>query len=383
MASYRYERDIRPEDLVQTPPRPLTPRERRANWWHYHWYYVALLLAALLAAGWYLQNRLTEVRPDHVVTVVGRVQPDEALLDELRARLEAVSADENGDGQVAVEVRGVWLDLAALREGGDLARLMESSEERLNADFYLGESMVFLVDDPAGLEQLYGCFRYLAGWRTSPCRRRTACWPACRPRRKGRGTWPAASPPARRKAPACPAGTDCGPRWRHKRKDVCMETLETSPLAALPAVRVLGRHTPDHPETLFWTAGGLEMLYTGSELRVEWEADYSTMEPWVSVELNGGWISRFALPKGRSRSCLFRGMTPGKAKHVRILKDSQAMFDDPAHMRRTGPSCPCRSQSCGSNSWGTASPAAKGPSARWRKRTGWGPSSRPRTTTPA
>ena len=66
-----------------------------------------------------------------------------------------------------------------------------------------------------------------------------------------------------------------------------METLETSPLAALPAVRVLGRHTSDHPETLFWTAGGLEMLYTGSELWVEWEADYSTMEPWVSVELNG------------------------------------------------------------------------------------------------
>lgn len=118
-----------------------------------------------------------------------------------------------------------------------------------------------------------------------------------------------------------------------------METLETSSLAALPAVRVLGRHTPDHPETLFWTAGGLEMLYTGSELWVEWEADYSTMEPWVSVELNGGWISRFALPKGRSRSCLFRGMTPGKAKRVRILKDSQAMFDDPAHLLRATALC--------------------------------------------
>ena len=118
-----------------------------------------------------------------------------------------------------------------------------------------------------------------------------------------------------------------------------METLKTSPLAALPAVRVLGRHTSDHPETLFWTAGGLEMLYTGSELWVEWEADYSTMEPWVSVELNGGWISRFALPKGRSRSCLFRGMTPGKAKRVRIIKDSQAMFDDPAHLLRATALC--------------------------------------------
>lgn len=28
----------------------------------------------------------------------------------------------------------------------------------------------------------------------------------------------------------------------------------------------------------------------------------------------------------------FRGMTPGKAKHVRLLKDVQAMHDDPAHL---------------------------------------------------
>ena len=118
-----------------------------------------------------------------------------------------------------------------------------------------------------------------------------------------------------------------------------MEALETKPLAALPAVRVLGRHAPEHPETLFWTAGGLELLYTGSELWVEWEADYDTMEPWVSVELNGAWISRFALPKGRSRSCLFRGMTPGRAKYVRILKDSQAMFDDPAHLLQVAALC--------------------------------------------
>lgn len=163
MASYRYERNIRPEDLVQEPPRVLTPRERRANWWHYHWYYLALILVALLAAGWYTYQNLTAVQPDHVVTVVSRVSPSEELLDEVQARLEAVSADENGDGRVCVEVRGVWLDLAALREGGELARLMESSEERLNADFYLCESMVFLTDDPAGLEQLYGCFCRLDG----------------------------------------------------------------------------------------------------------------------------------------------------------------------------------------------------------------------------
>lgn len=168
MASYRYERNIRPEDLVQEPPRVLTPKERRANWWHYHWYYVALILAALLAAGWYTWQNLTAVRPDYVVTVVSRTDPAPELLEQVQAQLEAVGSDENGDGRITVEVNGIWLDLSAMQEGGDFARLMESSQEKLNAAFYLGESTLFLVDDPAGLEQMYGCFRYLDGGDPQP-----------------------------------------------------------------------------------------------------------------------------------------------------------------------------------------------------------------------
>ena len=48
MASYRYERNISPEDLVPEKTRELTPAEARANWWHYHWYYVVLIAAAVL-----------------------------------------------------------------------------------------------------------------------------------------------------------------------------------------------------------------------------------------------------------------------------------------------------------------------------------------------
>ena len=47
MASYRYERNISPEDLVPEKTRELTPAEARANWWHYHWYYVVLIAAAV------------------------------------------------------------------------------------------------------------------------------------------------------------------------------------------------------------------------------------------------------------------------------------------------------------------------------------------------
>lgn len=168
MASYRYEREIRPEDLIQEQPRVLTPHERRVNWWHYHWRYLVLILCAVAAVGWYLGRILTRVEPDYVVTVVSRTSPEQAFLDEVEDKLETLAADENGDGRITVEARGIWLDLMSLKKGGDLAQLMESSLERLNAEFYLGESMIFLVDDPVGLEEQYGCFRRLDGTDPQP-----------------------------------------------------------------------------------------------------------------------------------------------------------------------------------------------------------------------
>ena len=114
-----------------------------------------------------------------------------------------------------------------------------------------------------------------------------------------------------------------------------MEVLQKKSLAELPQIRALGRHTGRDPLTLFWTASGIELDFTGSELWVDFFADYEVMEPWVSVELNGAWIARFAVNPGQSRVCLFRGMTPGKAKHIRLLKDVQAMHDDPAPVSYT------------------------------------------------
>lgn len=118
-----------------------------------------------------------------------------------------------------------------------------------------------------------------------------------------------------------------------------MQNLTISPLSTLPQVRVLGRCAGTDPLTLFWTGSGIELLFTGSELWVELNADYDTMEPWVSVELDGAWISRFAVNPGTSRMCIFRGAAPGRAKHVRLLKDVQAMSEDPAHLLQVTAIC--------------------------------------------
>ena len=163
MASYSYERDITPEDLIQETPPPLTPAQQRANWWHYHWYYVVLIAAALLAVGYFVWNRVTEVRPDYTVAVVSRTDPDTAFLSQLETQLEALAGDVNGDGKVKVTVKGIWLALDFETQDAALQQLMQSSEDKLNSDFYLCESTLFIVDDPTAMEQRYGCFQTLDG----------------------------------------------------------------------------------------------------------------------------------------------------------------------------------------------------------------------------
>lgn len=163
MASYRYERDIKPEDLIPEMPRELTPAEKRANWWHYHWYYVVLIAAAVAAVGHFVWSRVTEVEPDYTVAVVSRTDPDTAFLAEVEERLEALADDVNGDGKVKVNVKGIWLAVDYYEGDASLQKLMQSSEDKLNSDFYLCESTIFLVDDPAAMEQKYGCFQKLDG----------------------------------------------------------------------------------------------------------------------------------------------------------------------------------------------------------------------------
>lgn len=103
------------------------------------------------------------------------------------------------------------------------------------------------------------------------------------------------------------------------------------------------------PLTLFWTAAGLELNVRGSELWVEFTADWDIHEPWYSFMVNGEFFSRRMAQKGTERVCVFRGMDPEKVKNVRIFKDTQAMNADPESVLQInavetdGEFLPCRS----------------------------------------
>lgn len=97
----------------------------------------------------------------------------------------------------------------------------------------------------------------------------------------------------------------------------------------IPELKVHGRTTAcREPLTLFWTAGGFECNVTGSELWVELEVTYDMYEPWFSYTVNGDWVGRQMLQRGRHWIPLFRGMSPENIKNVRFYKDLQAMSGD-------------------------------------------------------
>lgn len=85
------------------------------------------------------------------------------------------------------------------------------------------------------------------------------------------------------------------------------------------------------PSPLYWAGSCFEFTFTGTQLHLSFEAGFTQMEPWISAELNGAPLLRAPLDRGITQFCLFRGMSPGVAKHVRVFKETQPIAGDPRH----------------------------------------------------
>lgn len=151
MASYRYTRNITPQD--ERPPEPPAPPKGRKKWenfWFYHkWHILAALGVALLAV-FLLRDIGSRVEPDYVI---GVITVDEAVpsgaFTPLGQALAPLADDRNGDGQTVVEV----LEYDFTSE--DPTMVMANST-RLVGDVQTGESSFYLVDDLAAAQARFG-----------------------------------------------------------------------------------------------------------------------------------------------------------------------------------------------------------------------------------
>lgn len=104
----------------------------------------------------------------------------------------------------------------------------------------------------------------------------------------------------------------------------------------LPHFRTRGRFCESSSKLigalpLFWACSGLDLCFTGSELNLLVESDFNSLEPWLAVELNGAPLLRTPLNRGQQEICLFRGMTPGVPKKIRVFKETQPIDTDLSH----------------------------------------------------
>ena len=87
-----------------------------------------------------------------------------------------------------------------------------------------------------------------------------------------------------------------------------------------------------NPLTLFWTASGIECAVKARFLYAEIECSYKCYRPYISIWVDGKRIRRIAPEQGRTRVCIFDAEANSPAvKHIRILKECQAMAGDSRH----------------------------------------------------
>lgn len=92
---------------------------------------------------------------------------------------------------------------------------------------------------------------------------------------------------------------------------------------------IWGRSKAVEPAVLFWSMSAVEVNVCSSILKVDIESDYSLFENWIDIEIDGEVTQHFMLPTGRNTITVYRGMNPDHIRNVKIIRDTQAMHDDP------------------------------------------------------
>lgn len=163
MASARYTVQIKPEDIQpDAPPRELTPKEKRENFWFYYKWHVlggALAFALLFSLIWEVA---TQVKPDYTIGLLSSRGLPTGIGEVLGERLTPLFDDRNGDGEVVVRVAEYTIASGEEINNVD-PNVQMASMTKLMGDLDMGESILFLTDDLEFFEEQYDLFAYNDG----------------------------------------------------------------------------------------------------------------------------------------------------------------------------------------------------------------------------
>lgn len=146
----------------------LTPREKLANWWDYHQRQVIIGAVLLVLALYMLGQDRSGPPADYTVGWVGRQPLSSETAEAVSERLAQYGRDINGDSQIQVSIHQMKLDLASVLASGTQGQQEYGELLALDADLEVGQSGIFLTDDPASLQAYTGALLYLDGTTPEP-----------------------------------------------------------------------------------------------------------------------------------------------------------------------------------------------------------------------
>lgn len=153
MASYRYTKDIKPEDVAPQDTPTVSKKDKFKNFVYYHKFAIIAVPLALIFAIWAIVDLFATPKPDYVITVITENTLDSQFLDQLQSKLAAYGEDVNGDGKVLLYVNNYVIP-------ADLENISSASTGamQLQADLETGSCVLFLCENPQYIQTTYNVF---------------------------------------------------------------------------------------------------------------------------------------------------------------------------------------------------------------------------------
>lgn len=177
MASYRYTKDIDPQDLQEATAPEYSKKDKMKNWWHYNWKWLAAALVGLAVVFSLVLDIVRKKDPDITLGIVTEQPLPQGLLEKMEQGLSQVSTGFRGKDVplTSIEVFSVQTgeEAASLSQPADSGFVQGNPTDpyaqmagvvRLSAALGADDILVFMVP-PQGdnYQQMMGLFECPGG----------------------------------------------------------------------------------------------------------------------------------------------------------------------------------------------------------------------------
>lgn len=147
MPSYRYLKDIKPEDLQQNAPPQLDPKEKRKNWWHYQWKIVLVCAIGVLLVGLFIADIVRTEEADVTIGIITPSYMPDDLLTVMEEQFELYADDWNKDKKVKVSVELFNISTSEEQGAAQDPNIQMASVVRMSSALSTGECFIMITDD--------------------------------------------------------------------------------------------------------------------------------------------------------------------------------------------------------------------------------------------